>query len=153
MRRAIDAHLKTMRLFPSLSSFSSSSSSPSTPHFSVRTFLTLAQPRTVSNSISRTLIFHSITTRSSSSCSSIPSLRSHKIGPSISLFVVRCVSSVSPASTLDWNEPVSCSEVGDGNKGSVDKDAKPTIPVRAYFFSTRSVLFVLNFVTFCSSFH
>lgn len=31
---------------------------------------------------------------------------------------------------------MSCSEVGDGNKGSVDKDAKPTIPVRAYFFST-----------------
>ncbi|XP_061997693.1 protein RETARDED ROOT GROWTH-LIKE [Rosa rugosa] len=141
MRRAIDAHLKTMRLFPPLSSFSSSSpsSSSSSPLFSVRTFLTLAQPRSVSNSVSKTLIFHSIATpsyTSSSSSSSIPSLRSHRLGPAIGLFAVRCVSTASPESSLDWNEPVSCSEVGDGSKGSVDKDDKPNIPVRAYFFST-----------------
>lgn len=37
---------------------------------------------------------------------------------------------------MDWNETVSCSEVGDGNYGSLEEDNKPSIHVRAYFFST-----------------
>ena len=44
---------------------------------------------------------------------------------------------MSPAQTFEWNEPISCSEVGDGDNGTVDEDTKPYIPVRAYFFSTR----------------
>ncbi|KAM7277409.1 hypothetical protein ACFE04_019275 [Oxalis oulophora] len=40
---------------------------------------------------------------------------------------------------VDWNEPVSCSEVGDGSAWSLEEeeeDAKPAIPVRAFFSST-----------------
>ncbi|GAV63714.1 DUF155 domain-containing protein [Cephalotus follicularis] len=57
----------------------------------------------------------------------------------IALVSVRCTSSVSPAHkhTLEWNDLVSCSEVGDGNNVITDdEDTKPSIPVRAYFFST-----------------
>ncbi|KAH0979858.1 hypothetical protein GBA52_007035 [Prunus armeniaca] len=132
MRRAIDAHLKATRLFPSLSSLSSSSSSSPTPLLSVRTILTLPHPQ--NPSISKTLNLHSITT---SWCSSIPSLRSQpQIGSNFNVLVVRCVSSVPHADTLEWNEPLSCSEVGDGHKAMVDENAMPSIPVRAYFFST-----------------
>ncbi|KAL8166822.1 hypothetical protein V2J09_008321 [Rumex salicifolius] len=53
---------------------------------------------------------------------------------------VRCFS-VIPRSTVDWNEPVSCSEVGDGanfsDSDSVNIDPhRPAIPVRAFFLST-----------------
>ncbi|XP_021819185.1 uncharacterized protein LOC110761102 [Prunus avium] len=132
MRRAIDAHLKATRLFHSLSSLYSSSSSSPTPLLSVRTILTLPHPQ--NPSISKTLNLHSITT---SWCSSIPGLRSQpQIGSNFNVLVVRCVSSVPHADTLEWNEPVSCSEVGDGHKATVDENSKPSIPVRAYFFST-----------------
>ncbi|KHN05137.1 Sporulation protein RMD1 [Glycine soja] len=49
--------------------------------------------------------------------------------------VPRCVSSLP---TLDWNDAVSCSEVEvDANDdGAVDQDTKPSIAVRAFFFST-----------------
>lgn len=53
-------------------------------------------------------------------------------------------SSLSSAHTLEWNEPVSCSEVvGEADAGLIDveEDSKPSIPVRAYFFSTRSFFF------------
>ncbi|XP_042476944.1 protein RETARDED ROOT GROWTH-LIKE-like [Macadamia integrifolia] len=56
-------------------------------------------------------------------------------------FTVRCLSSTPSASTLDWNEPVSCSEIGDGYNSKVNEvvnvgETTPSIPVRAYFFST-----------------
>lgn len=35
---------------------------------------------------------------------------------------MRCISSDSPAPTLDWNDPVSCSVVGNGDNGSVEVD-------------------------------
>lgn len=54
--------------------------------------------------------------------------------------VPRCVSSLP---TLDWNDAVSCSEVevdanaaDGGDDGAVDQDTKPSIAVRAFFFST-----------------
>ncbi|XP_020229271.1 uncharacterized protein LOC109810258 [Cajanus cajan] len=49
--------------------------------------------------------------------------------------LVRCVSSLP---TLDWNDAVSCSEVDAerSGDGTVDQDTKPSIPVRAFFFST-----------------
>lgn len=50
---------------------------------------------------------------------------------------MRCVSSYP---TLDWNDAVSCSEVdADANASDStleDQDSKPSIPVRAFFFST-----------------
>lgn len=131
MWRTIDAQLRAARLFPSLLS-SSSQSQPL--HFSlkaIRTFLTSSpKPRHTlcfaPKTVTLRTIFATTTATDSISCSA-------------SLTVVRCVSSFSPAGSLDWNEPVSCSEVGEGNSDNdnLDEDNKPCIPVRAYFFSTR----------------
>ncbi|CAI0442885.1 unnamed protein product [Linum tenue] len=67
------------------------------------------------------------------------------------LVIARCLSSLSsslpqqrqqPSGGMNWSEPVLCSEVGDGTveagegNGSVEEDARPAIPVRAFFFST-----------------
>ncbi|XP_023905775.1 protein RETARDED ROOT GROWTH-LIKE [Quercus suber] len=132
MWRTIDAQLRAARLFPSL--FSSSSQSQPL-HFSlkpIRTFLTTnPKPRHTLYLAPKTLnlrtIFFTATTTATDS-----------ISCAASLTVVRCVSSFSPAGSLDWNEPVSCSEVGEGNgdDDNLDEDNKPCIPVRAYFFST-----------------
>ncbi|KAM7499199.1 hypothetical protein LguiA_023613 [Lonicera macranthoides] len=44
---------------------------------------------------------------------------------------------VAPADTLEWNEHITCSEVGSGDDGGVsEEDTKASIPVRAFFFST-----------------
>ncbi|XVF75481.1 hypothetical protein PTKIN_Ptkin13bG0191400 [Pterospermum kingtungense] len=58
----------------------------------------------------------------------------------------RCMSSFptpQPEVVVDWNDAVSCSEVGDGgdennvdDDGTLEEDTKRSIPVRAYFFST-----------------
>ncbi|KAK8651352.1 hypothetical protein V6N13_140957 [Hibiscus sabdariffa] len=52
----------------------------------------------------------------------------------------RCISSFSapqPETVVDWNDVVSCSEVGDGGDDeAVEEGAKRSIPVRACFFST-----------------
>ncbi|WRX12876.1 protein of unknown function DUF155 - like 1 [Theobroma cacao] len=55
----------------------------------------------------------------------------------------RCLSSIptpQPETMVDWNDAVSCSEVGDGgdndNGRTLEEDTKRSIPVRAYFFST-----------------
>lgn len=63
--------------------------------------------------------------------------------------VVRCISSISASAApnqqhtaVDWNEPVSSSDVGVGGKGTgVEVDTRPSIPVRAFFFSTRFSFF------------
>ena len=53
--------------------------------------------------------------------------------------LARCITS--SVHTLEWNEPVSCSEVGEGigegEADEVEEDSRPSIPVRAYFISTR----------------
>nr|KJB78905.1 hypothetical protein B456_013G024700 [Gossypium raimondii] len=58
---------------------------------------------------------------------------------------VRCISSFptpQPEMVVDWNDAVSCSEVGDGvedkngDDGTLEEGTKRSIPVRAYFFST-----------------
>lgn len=134
MRRAIDAPLRAMR-------FASPFSSSSSPLNSVRrTILTqyhfhALSPKPHSLSPPKTLVPHTNT----ASASSILGLGSQTFSSGFGLLVVRCISSVSPAHTLEWNEPVSCSEVGDGNNETVEEDTKPSIPVRAYFFSTRFV--------------
>ncbi|CAN1798471.1 Protein RETARDED ROOT GROWTH-LIKE, partial [Linum perenne] len=59
--------------------------------------------------------------------------------------ISRCVSSPSqqqPNTSVEWSEPISCSDAGDGTVEvedggvSVEKDSKPAIPVRACIFST-----------------
>ena len=63
--------------------------------------------------------------------------------------VAKCLSSVSSSpNTVGWNDAVSCSEIGDGGASEAevtalsevddDDDAiAGSIPVRAYFYSTR----------------
>lgn len=63
-----------------------------------------------------------------------------------SLFTVRAISS-SPAASVqpqpnqhhpgEWSETGPSSEVGDGNYGGLEEETKLSLPVRAYFFSTR----------------
>ena len=131
MWRTIDFHLRTMRLISSLSP--SSSSSPLTLVRTIKNQLHL--PSLSPNPYSlptKALISRTIITFTPSSVSASPGFSSRFV-----FHVVRCISSVSPAQTFEWNEPISCSEVGDGDNGTVDEDTKPYIPVRAYFFSTR----------------
>ncbi|PSS32848.1 Sporulation protein [Actinidia chinensis var. chinensis] len=132
-RRSIDAHRKALFLLPSLSSSSSSSSSSTSTIRAFRALLTLSNPsstalpappsphsRSSFLSPSQTLILHRTTHFSRSS--------SH-LSKRIYYFT--------SANTLEWNEPISCLEVGDRDDGGViEEDSKPSIPVRAYFFST-----------------
>lgn len=141
--------LSAMHFASRLSPFSSS---PSTPLASVRRTIlahyhlpSLSPSKPQSLSLPKTLVPFTTNSAKAAAASSL------LVGPrsGFCLVIVRCVSSVSSAPTLEWNEPVSCSEVGDscseevvnGNIGTVEDDAKPSIPVRAYFFSTRFVSF------------
>lgn len=124
MWRTVDVHLRALRLF----------ASPQ-PSFSIRPVRTILYPKAHTLSAPQTLTFRTIVTTSVFSI--LKGIGTRGSGQNFGLFVVRCVSSVSPAPTLDWNEPVSCSEVGNGDNGSVEEDSKSSIPVRAYFFSTR----------------
>ncbi|XP_015877102.3 protein RETARDED ROOT GROWTH-LIKE [Ziziphus jujuba] len=136
--------LSAMHFASRLSPFSSS---PSTPLASVRRTIlahyhlpSLSPSKPQSLSLPKTLVPFTTNSAKAAAASSL------LVGPrsGFCLVIVRCVSSVSSAPTLEWNEPVSCSEVGDscseevvnGNIGTVEDDAKPSIPVRAYFFST-----------------
>ncbi|KAL5569218.1 hypothetical protein UlMin_025793 [Ulmus minor] len=132
MWRTIDIHLKNMRLLPSLSS------SPPSSLSSIRTITTHLQsrfpfPNSQVSSLPKTLVsFTSTFTRPS-----VFGLRTHEFSSGFTLLLVRCVSSVSPAQTFEWNEPVSHPEVEEGyNSGNLKEDSKLSIPVRAYFFST-----------------
>ncbi|KAF8402775.1 hypothetical protein HHK36_010865 [Tetracentron sinense] len=82
-------------------------------------------------SISKTLAFEG------SSCSLTFKPRIHNFVSNYGVFLVRGISSISSVHPLEWNEPVSCSEVGDGDNGIVnEEETKLSIPVKAYFFST-----------------
>ncbi|KAM7494992.1 hypothetical protein LguiB_029601 [Lonicera macranthoides] len=131
----------SMLILPSLSSSSSTTtfrafrtlySSLSITTSGVCLFRTKTPPPPPSSS---SLLLHAlIPFRSSSSHYS-----SHRLNPGFS--VPKCISSISSsADTLDWNDPISCSsEVEDANDYDYviqDDDTKPSIPVRAYFFST-----------------
>ncbi|KAJ8557096.1 hypothetical protein K7X08_002721 [Anisodus acutangulus] len=59
--------------------------------------------------------------------------------------VAKCLSSISSsAHTVDWNDAVSCSEIGEAEESALEREeddasataVKPYIPVRAFFFST-----------------
>lgn len=55
--------------------------------------------------------------------------------------MLRCISSsVNSMPALEWNETISCSEIGEDETSFVlEDDAKSSIPVRAYFLCTRFV--------------
>eukprot|EP00257_Ricinus_communis_P007453 XP_002523919.2 uncharacterized protein LOC8281964 [Ricinus communis] len=131
MWRTIDSHLKTIRLPVRTILFSKS---PLNPDYHS---LPLLKPYPRHFSLPKTLTL-SLSTFSG---------RSHYYdSTTTNLGILRCVSSLSSASAplpppphtaVDWNEPVSGTEVGDGSGyRSVEEDSKLSIPVRAYFFST-----------------
>lgn len=136
MWRTVDVHLRALRFLPSPQS-----------SFPIRPVRTILSPNAHTLSAPQTLNLRTIVT--TSVFSNFKGLGTRGSGSNFGLIVVRCLSSVSPAPTLEWNEPVSCSEVGNGDCGSVDEDSKSSIPVRAYFFSTRfaSICLFIYFFT------
>ncbi|CAN1237665.1 Protein RETARDED ROOT GROWTH-LIKE [Linum grandiflorum] len=145
MLRTIDSRLRTVRL--PLRTLLSPSSNPNS------TFNHLPLPHLTPRSDSR-----SIKTFAVCSASSSPALAFYNGGRLTVVIatgrwchgIARCVSSLSsslqqqqmPNTSTEWNEPLSCSEVGDGTvevedgRGAVEEDAKPAIPVRSCIFST-----------------
>lgn len=139
--RSIPSHMKTLYLLPYLSSSSSTSPSSSTNTIkAIRTLFslssnpsssTLLPPSPHSLSLPQTLILRP---------TSHPSNFNPRITHGFGVLLAKCVSSISSAHTVDWNEPVTYSEDGDSNSGGVsEEDTKSSIPVRAFFFSTRLV--------------
>ncbi|XP_028790654.1 uncharacterized protein LOC114746595 [Neltuma alba] len=136
MWRTLDAHLRTLRLPSSLSS-----STLTSPYSSSSLCTILSQSRRVKP---QTLIppkpqasLTFLRTYVPLADSSISSIRpTNYFGSSFGFLVVRCVSSVTSANNLTWNDSVSCSEVAEGDDGTVEEYTKLHIPVKAYFFST-----------------
>lgn len=133
MWRSMDAYLRTIRAQPVRTIFTNFPKSRPTRqpnhHLHVRPPLTLSLAKTVT-----------VRTRDSHAySSSILNERTFNLDFSGS-FVARCITSASsaePHAVVDWNEAVSCSEVGDGANGNWEDAPRKSIPVRAYFFSTR----------------
>lgn len=123
---SINTHMKTLRF---LQSHLSPSQTQTSTIIRCRTLFAHSNPCIVEHSFSllKTLTPHTTL---------FPLPKNHNFVTNCNFVVVRCVSSAS-AKTLEWNEPVSCTEVNDCNKGPVsEEDTKPSIPVRAFFFST-----------------
>lgn len=146
MWRTMDAHWRAIRVQP------------------IRTFLNqIPQPqlhRHYHHHQRRLLTLSSLKTLTIRTTYSYSFSSSHfNFNSEFSSLVVRCISSASsaqPHPVVNWNDAVSCSEVGDGgNNSSLEDDPKTSIPVKAYFFSTRSacnflklvILWKLNFIT------
>lgn len=94
---------------------------------------------------SSTLTFSLIVQRQSHSVNH-SFISSHKKQPNFAMS--KCISSISSsAHTVDWNDAVSCSEIGETEELALEREeddddasataVKPYIPVRAFFFSTR----------------
>ncbi|XP_024461916.2 protein RETARDED ROOT GROWTH-LIKE isoform X2 [Populus trichocarpa] len=139
MWRTIDAHLRTVRLPVRTVLLSHHQYPPSLPPLKPPKslhFFSLSETLTISSSTpyppSPILAF---TTR----C-----INSVAFGRGRNLVPVRCISSISSSAApnqqhtaVGWNEPVTCSELGDGGKGTnIEEDARQSIPVRAFLFST-----------------
>ncbi|KAM3359561.1 protein RETARDED ROOT GROWTH-LIKE [Capsicum galapagoense] len=93
---------------------------------------------------SSTLTFSLIVQRQSHSLNH-SFISSHKKQPNFAMS--KCISSISSsAHTVDWNDAVSCSEIGKTEELALEREeddddasataVKPYIPVRAFFFST-----------------
>ncbi|XP_057974204.1 protein RETARDED ROOT GROWTH-LIKE-like isoform X1 [Malania oleifera] len=112
------------------------------PSLSPRPFISTLPPSLPSSFLPKILTLPHPPPQSLSFSSSffpLHSLRTHGFVPSCGLAaVVRCISSISSAHTLEWNEPpVPCSEVSNGDHGiAEEEDTRLPISVRAYFFST-----------------
>ncbi|KAJ6892342.1 hypothetical protein NC651_025518 [Populus alba x Populus x berolinensis] len=142
MWRAIDAHSKTIRFSLRTILFSYhqnplSISSVKPPHPSH--FLSLSKTLSVSSSTPNpSFSILAFTTRHSNNVAWGGGVRGGN------MVVVRGISSISASAApnqqhtaVDWNEPVFCSDVGVGGKGTgVEEDTRTSIPVRAFFFST-----------------
>ena len=137
--RSVDVHVKT--LTPSLrtllsSIFTPKQKPPSLPlplYFSSRSSSPHASSRFFSNAVA---------------VSTAPIRVFHGIRSFESLFAVRAFSSSTAASLQpqqnrnqnqleEGSEKVPTLEVGDGNHGGLEEETKLSLPVRAYFFSTR----------------
>ncbi|EOA20790.1 hypothetical protein CARUB_v10001126mg [Capsella rubella] len=125
MMRSIDVYVKTVAppvrsiLF---SIFTSKQKSPSLSlplHLSLRSF-----------SVAPSRYFSNVLPISNSPIWGFRAIRNHG-----SLFSVRAISSSTTAS-VDLVQQQSPTLVDDENRGSLEEAAKPSIPVRAYFFST-----------------
>ncbi|KAF9676735.1 hypothetical protein SADUNF_Sadunf08G0033900 [Salix dunnii] len=123
MWRTIDAPLKTIRLPVRTFLLSHHRNPPSLPSPSSLHFFSLSKTLTISPSIPNPLSpILAFTTRCSNSAA---------FCRGANLVTARCISSISsPAApnqqhtAVDWNEPVTCSEVGDGDKGTnIEEDA------------------------------
>ncbi|KAJ6983286.1 hypothetical protein NC653_026179 [Populus alba x Populus x berolinensis] len=142
MWRAIDAHSKTIRFSLRTVLFSyhqnplsiSSVKAPNSSHF-------FSLSKTLSVSSSTPNPSFSILAFTTRHCNNVAWGGGVRGG---NLVVVRGISSISASASpnqqhtaVDWNEPVFCSDVGVGGKGTgVEEDTRPSIPVRAFFFST-----------------
>ncbi|KAE9445227.1 hypothetical protein C3L33_22875, partial [Rhododendron williamsianum] len=124
--------MKTLYLLPYLSSSSSSSTSPSSSTNTIKAIRTLFSlssnpssstllpPSPHSLSLPQTLILRP---------TSHPSNFNPRITHGFGVLLAKCVSSISSAHTVDWNEPVTYSEDGDSNSGGVsEEDTKSSIP-------------------------
>ncbi|KAE8679455.1 ethylene-responsive transcription factor RAP2-7-like isoform X1 [Hibiscus syriacus] len=124
---------RSIRQLPSFSVRSTRTQSlPYSSFLSLSPFLSKSQPSAFFFATSKTL--RSVATSSPST--TILWSFSGVINASRSI-TSRCISSFStqqPEMVVDWNDAVSCPEVGDD--GAVEEGAKRSIPVRAYFFST-----------------
>ncbi|KAG5557461.1 hypothetical protein RHGRI_007638 [Rhododendron griersonianum] len=115
--------MKTLYLLPYLSSSSSTSPSSSTNTIkAIRTLFslssnpsssTLLPPSPHSLSLPQTLILRP---------TSHPSNFYPRITHGFGVLLAKCVSSISSAHTVDWNEPVTYSEDGDSNSGGVSEE-------------------------------
>ncbi|XP_023740187.1 protein RETARDED ROOT GROWTH-LIKE [Lactuca sativa] len=107
-------------------------SSPGPPHQSVRT----NPPRSPINI--RRLSYPSSSAIELTGCGYFGYSSTSKAARCFSYFSSSSSSpSVSVANTTEWHEPIAVTEVGDSyNDGVTEEDLKPSIPVRAYFFST-----------------
>ncbi|XP_057476823.1 protein RETARDED ROOT GROWTH-LIKE-like isoform X2 [Actinidia eriantha] len=135
--RSINTHMKSILLLPS---------SLSPPRTTIKAFTTLfalsnhssrllptpSPPHTRSSSLYPP---QNLSLRRTSNSSNFSRNSSRSFG--FNFVEAKCVSSISSAHTLEWNEPVPCSESGDCSIGGVsEEESKPSISVRAYFFST-----------------
>ncbi|XP_027365610.1 uncharacterized protein LOC113872330 isoform X2 [Abrus precatorius] len=117
--------LRTLRLRSFFfSSSSSSSSSLTNTNISCSSFTTFTSIITHSHSHSHSHSFLPLALTN----------KTRHFRSNFGSFVLRCVSSLP---TIDWNDTVSCSEVdAEATDGTLHQDTKPSIPVRAFFFST-----------------